>query len=300
MTPVVLAYHRVTALEHDPHRLAVPPDAFREQMTWLTERCVPVPLTDVIDTAQHEARSVAITFDDGYLDNLTTASPILTDLHVPATFFVTTERLDDRAYEYWWDRLARVMLQPRSGAGDLVVETTEGRWSSAMDTSAARLDAYRIVHGAAVQSAVEVRDRILDAVAAWAGSDDASPNDRRLTASEIRDLAARPDHSIGVHTERHLFLPVQSAAVQTLEIERSTRTLERLLGRRPNAIAYPFGAASADVVDITGRLGFRLGVTMEDRAVTVPIDPLRVPRLEVTPSRSARFNQWLTSVFDAA
>jgi peptidoglycan/xylan/chitin deacetylase (PgdA/CDA1 family) len=278
----------------------VPPDAFRRQMAWLAESCVPIPLTDLIDRAQHEPRSVAVTFDDGYLDNLTIASRILTDRHVPATFFVTTERLDDGAYEYWWDRLARMMLRPRAVSRDLVIETIDGRWSSAMDSAAARLDAYRIVHAAAVRSAADVRDCMLDTVAAWAGAHDASPDDRRLAAAELRELAARPDHAIGVHTERHLFLPVQSAAVQVVEIEQSAQALERLLGHRPKTIAYPFGAASADVMDVAERLGFRLGVTMEDRAVTDPIDPLRIPRLEVTPSRSPRFDDWLESVFDAA
>ena len=57
---------------------------------------------------------MAITFDDGYVDNLTTASPILTSLNLPATFFVTTGHTG-RAQEFWWDELHRVLLQAGKG-----------------------------------------------------------------------------------------------------------------------------------------------------------------------------------------
>ena len=47
----------------------------------------------------------SVTFDDGYTDNLTTASPILRRAGIPATFFICTGCLGD-VRGFWWDRVA--------------------------------------------------------------------------------------------------------------------------------------------------------------------------------------------------
>ena len=62
---LVLLYHRVAQLDHDPYGLAVRPDRFAQQCSILRKRCDVVPLRD----ANGGRRQVAITFDDGYADN---------------------------------------------------------------------------------------------------------------------------------------------------------------------------------------------------------------------------------------
>ena len=43
---VILLFHRVAAVDHDPDGLAVPPAVFSQQMANLRETCRPVPLPD--------------------------------------------------------------------------------------------------------------------------------------------------------------------------------------------------------------------------------------------------------------
>ena len=57
--------------------------------------------------------AVAVTFDDGYVDNLCEAKPRLEAEGVPATIFVATGALGQRT-EYWWDELARLILLRRA------------------------------------------------------------------------------------------------------------------------------------------------------------------------------------------
>jgi peptidoglycan/xylan/chitin deacetylase (PgdA/CDA1 family) len=52
---------------------------------------------------------VVITFDDGYLDNIENALPILHEAGLPATFYIATGYVgSDR--EFWWDDLERLTL----------------------------------------------------------------------------------------------------------------------------------------------------------------------------------------------
>lgn len=82
----ILTYHSVGARDHE---MNVTPDAFRQQMTWLADNFDVVSVEDALAGSGQ----VAITFDDGYIDNLTNAVPILSELGLPATFFIVTRRM---------------------------------------------------------------------------------------------------------------------------------------------------------------------------------------------------------------
>ncbi len=104
----VLLYHRVasTTPAEDPLRLAVPPERFEAQMRHLRERGYQAvalegqPATVRNRVNEHEGRrkvrQIAITFDDGFLDNYTTAFPILQRHGFAATVFVVTGAVGGR------------------------------------------------------------------------------------------------------------------------------------------------------------------------------------------------------------
>src|SRR4029077_6767892 len=105
-------YHRIAELTPDSHAVCTPPDIFREHMSFIRHEFSPISLDDLIQAAASGAipeRAVAVTLDDGYLDALTTASPILTALGVPATFFINSDRLGHE-HEKWWALLHRLPL----------------------------------------------------------------------------------------------------------------------------------------------------------------------------------------------
>jgi peptidoglycan/xylan/chitin deacetylase (PgdA/CDA1 family) len=87
----VLMYHRVFP-RADYDQLTVTPERFAEQMQWLSQHFEVVSLSDAVSgLGQGNGRQrVAITFDDGYRDNLQHALPVLQRLRLPATIFITT------------------------------------------------------------------------------------------------------------------------------------------------------------------------------------------------------------------
>jgi len=90
---VVLLYHSVNP---DSVYSSASPEEFRQHLEWLSRTCRIVPLEEIPACAPgHEpGPTVAITFDDGHLDNYIHAFPILHELDIPATFFVTAGYMD--------------------------------------------------------------------------------------------------------------------------------------------------------------------------------------------------------------
>lgn len=104
-TAVVVLYHRVDKLEKDPTMLAVTPERFEEHLRFFLENYEVISLKEVVsrmDAKTISGKEVAITFDDGYKDNLTNALPLLEKYQVPATIFVTTGQLGQTA-SFPWD-----------------------------------------------------------------------------------------------------------------------------------------------------------------------------------------------------
>ncbi|MHB1657666.1 MAG: polysaccharide deacetylase family protein [Burkholderiales bacterium] len=95
----ILMYHRVASLPaYD--QLTVSPARFERQMRQLSARHRVVSLADglqALGAGLLYSPLVAVTFDDGYLDNLTAAAPILARYGIPATIFVTTRFCDQAA-----------------------------------------------------------------------------------------------------------------------------------------------------------------------------------------------------------
>jgi peptidoglycan/xylan/chitin deacetylase (PgdA/CDA1 family) len=64
-------------------------EEFRRRMGWLTRHFAVRPLRDLL-AGPVEARSVALTFDDGYASWDELVRPVLAELNLPATFFVSS------------------------------------------------------------------------------------------------------------------------------------------------------------------------------------------------------------------
>ncbi len=283
---VVLLYHRVAAVDGDAATLAISPDTFRTQMEHLHREWQPMGLAELVAAASAGTvpeRAVAVTFDDGYLDALTSVSPILTSLDIPATFFVIADALDGDG-EFWWDVLERVLLGPHAlpDAVEVVLDGAATRLPTR--TAATRMAAWRRIRDWMVRASADARDTQLAAIARWSGQSSAPRESHRpMRRAELRALAARPRHAVGAHGARHLLLPAQPLADAIQEVVDARTRLHEVLGTAVASFAYPYGGHDATAVEIVRAARFDLAVTAEARPLRPGDDPLRVPRLD--PSR---------------
>lgn len=98
----IFGYHRVS---EDDDVLSVTPRAFRAHMEELARSDVEVlPLALAVDRLGEplDERVVCITFDDGYLDTVEHALPVLEELGLPATVFAISDVIEGRLAFDWY------------------------------------------------------------------------------------------------------------------------------------------------------------------------------------------------------
>jgi len=94
----VIVYHSIsTPLEPMAGEIDISPERFEQQLRWLSRRRRVVPLVETLCSRKYR-HVVAITFDDGYRDNLTVALPLLEKFQLPITLFVTAGFVDRDGY----------------------------------------------------------------------------------------------------------------------------------------------------------------------------------------------------------
>ena len=280
----ILCYHRVAALHPDVHRLCMPPEHFAAHMELLAERYRPVPLAQLAAEAvagELAPGTVAVTFDDGYLDNLEIASPLAAELGVPVTCFVSGAPAEVER-EGWWDAVQRILLGEEPIPEQLALELPDDALQLPTRSDEERRAALHALHGRLLHADPERIAAWLDALTAWSELDLTPRHSHRLmTASELVELAGRPGHAIGAHGLDHLLLPAHDRAAKLRELGGSKAALERVLDMPVELLAYPYGGCDLETVAAADELGFTVACTVEPDPVHAGSDPLRLPRIEL-------------------
>jgi peptidoglycan/xylan/chitin deacetylase (PgdA/CDA1 family) len=239
---LVLLYHRVTTLTSDPEMLAVSPDNFHAQMRYLKETVPLVRFEE--DWTKVSKPAVAITFDDGYVDNALEALPILEGIGVPATFFVSTGTIGTRS-EFWWHELERIILEkPSLPPGFTLADDRFGRsWPAG--TLRERQEFYQGIVRLMNDADLERRNNWLVQLRHWAQTGEGTADKHRaMTVDELRLLAGSSRVTIGAHTVSHTRLSSLTQEEQREEVITSKKQLETWLGREISTFSYPFGRRS--------------------------------------------------------
>jgi peptidoglycan/xylan/chitin deacetylase (PgdA/CDA1 family) len=276
-TLLVLIYHRVLAA-HDP-LLPDEPDAatFAAQMDLLARLFNVIPFGEAMErlaSGSLPPRAVAITFDDGYANNLEVAAPILRARGLAATFFVTTGFIDGGQM---WNDLAIEAV--RHAPFDFDLESLGlGRYAFA-GTAERRKAVDELLPKLKYLEPAERLSKVQE-VAARAGV----PARTRLmmTESQLRELAAC-GMEIGAHCVTHPILARVPAETARREIVESKSRLESVLGSRVRSFAYPNGRPGKDYtrehVAMVRDAGFSAAVSTAWGAAAHGTDLYQVPRV---------------------
>jgi len=258
----ILSYHRVNDAR-DPFFDSLPTEVFEQQMSHVARhyRVFSVEeLTDRLRRGGLPRNAVAITFDDGYRDNLTHAAPILSRHGLPATVFLATGFIG-AAELPWYDRLAQAFKVTRRAA-------ITSAWGDVfqMDTLEARVSWYERALRRLKRMPDDERVRAMDILLTQLDvSDEKRSKNAMLNWDDVHALAGL-GFSIGAHTTSHLILSRLTSEQAWREILGSKTAIEAACGSAPRAFAYPNGGAedyTTETVDMVRRAGFTCAVTTQ-------------------------------------
>lgn len=267
---VILLYHRVYDADFDPWLLSVSPKNFDDQMAHLRRHYALLSLPELRQTlaaGRVPRAAVAVTFDDGYGDNLRNAKPILERHRVPATVFVASGYVGAQR-EFWWDELERVVLHaPRVpeqlavtyrgstrtwATGDarsmpVQARLADRRWNVERPDDPTPLHrAFREMHAVLSVSTADEQRAVLAELRRQTDSSDAPrPENLAMSADGVRALASGGLVGVGAHTVTHPVLSSLPAEQAAREIRDSKQALEQMLDAPVRSFAYPYGYRGA-------------------------------------------------------
>jgi len=292
----ILLYHRIATLDHDPWGLAVTGAHFDAHLELLRRRTSCLPLTDLL--ARRAAgtlpgNATAVTFDDGYADNLYAALPLLERHEIPATVFILSGFVGGDE-ETWWDRLEQAIFGAPELPAEIELQAAGQRvsWTrpAGPPCEASRADLHVRLYDCLAHADTGDRERAIESL--WQQLDRRPvlrASYRPLDETELRRLADHPLITIGAHTRTHPHLARISPARQQDELCGSKADLEARLGRPIRVVAYPHGSNNAATASAARFAGFQAGFTTEPRVVPHRLDPFRIPRINVEDQDADQF-----------
>jgi peptidoglycan/xylan/chitin deacetylase (PgdA/CDA1 family) len=222
--------------------------------------------------------AIAITFDDGWVDNARYAQRILTRHAMPAAIFLCPEEMG-KSLPFWPERLiaffrAATRLRREKEFLEVVRECAHLPEIKAI----AQLDELVEV---VKQFPARRRNRLferLEQLGLGKNLDDSAATDSTMSWEEARRLS-ESGYLLGSHSLHHEILtriPLQETRVEILE---SRRRLNLEIGRRCFAFAYPNGNWSPEIRELTASAGYAMAFANKPGVWTAQTDLFTVPRI---------------------
>ena len=282
---LVLAWHNVEPTWCFPATRGAGTRGLQAQLAFLRRAANVVPLADALAALGRgdplPPRAVALTFDDGYRDQLHLAVPMLERLGLPATFFLVPGLLEGTV-QAWWEQLAWIFTR---ATRESVV--WEGR------TVGLRSPTERRTSSVAVLEKLKRRDRPGRDAALEELLDRCAPDGKLeeqaafLDWDDARRLARR-GFAVASHSLVHSILAEEPGPEQEKDLVTSRRRLQRELDLPVDLLAYPNGRQedyNRVTVAAAARAGYSHALTTVEGWNRPATDPYEVRRFVQQPER---------------
>lgn len=296
-------YHYVRDLKNSryPEIKGMDVSLFKQQIAFFKENFNPVTIEEVIahfdNGYQLPERPLLLTFDDGYIDNFTTAFPILQEEGIQGSFFIPGKTFTENVLldvnkihfvlacapieELYSDVVNEIdHLISNNEYNEMTKEEMIEKYAVAN-----RFDPKEVIFVKRVLQMVlpeEIRNRISSELfKKYVGIDeDKFARELYMNIDQIKCMK-RNGMYIGLHGYDHYWLGKLDKDKMEKDIDRSMEVLSDVIDKDSFIMNYPYGDYNDDVLSYLRSKGCKLGMTTEVKvADTEKDDRLLLPRLD--------------------
>ncbi len=295
---VILMYHSISSESDrkwiDPDN-DIPVDIFEEQMHYLMKNCKVVSMDHLCNSIRNnspiEPKTVIITFDDGYRNNLENAAKILKKYKLPAIIYLATGYIIrgetqwiDELYTYFKYRTLNYLELGDIGKVNL---------STCNDSK----EAYERLKYLLIERNIDDRRLLLNQVKEQLCPSSLPP---RLTLDwqELsKSLKECPNISLGVHTKNHIDLTRLGQGAIDDQINQSMSDVLRNLRLEIKHFSYPYGRWNHVIRNRVEQAGLQSAVSTEPVPdITTNSNRFSLPRIEA-PRNMATFKYLVSGAY---
>lgn len=235
-------------------------------------------------------KRICLTFDDGYLDNLTTALPILEKYKVPATFYIISEGLVTDGFIVWTDLLDLILRSTTANYLQLGNHRFERNNGVFICPELANVGISDYLKTLGVEKYALLADLAANLEGIEALKQQFPDYWKLMNASELKQFAQSPYVTIGSHTKVHHNLANIDLALAESELMQSKHELETVLGQEIQSIAYPDGSYNEAVKNTAEKAGYTTQLAVDYRCTNDREDKRILPRLSISNSTTYQSN----------
>ena len=319
---IVLMYHRISDENYDPYMINVSLNNFISHIQTIKKNFEVISVLDIPFYKPKRKKFVVITFDDGYRDNFK-AFEVLDKEKIPASLFMVTGHLfeqnpaDVLKRIFWEERLKNIFsvvikelifkidgkdiqffIDDSHTPESTKVQIFKREFSSGKHI-VSKNTAFSYIYTKLKYIDWGKREEILLSIEKQVGFNSFSLPEIFME-DDIRQISAC-GFLVGAHTEHHEVLSILEPQDQEKQILTSKLKLERILGKKVETFAYPFGLAddfSSDTLNIVKSCGFSLAFSgVKGAVIPFMVNRYAIPRFSVMNWSKYAFEKKLKDFF---
>ncbi len=232
-------------------------DQFERHLKYFSREFDVISISEAFDYLRNgyrpERKTITISFDDGYRNNLYTALPLLEKYNMKATFFISgicTEEMKIRAL--WTDIISCLRYFHKNEAIELGDNKFKDFTGIESKTS---LGDFLSLCGIS-----ELADNLNYLITTYNVEKEINslPEDlwKLLERSEITELSDSGIADIGSHCHSHYKMEAIDISDARRELQISRDALRQVTGKEIKSVAYPFGSYNMLIKDEAGKMGY--------------------------------------------